>query len=140
MTNRMADIVSLARIQLLFMLLFVFFKLIRPFVLNGDSAELFKLALLSLPNFFEAVIGTLILTGIGLVLRDKIGDNRGSLQLVYLTAVLLAAVYVIAQELGFHNLGGNNVTDINDVLFSIIGLLVGYAIILRKQPRIQTAA
>lgn len=51
-------------------------------------------------------------------------------------AVILAGIYVITQELKVHNLGGNNVFDPNDVVFSCIGLLIGYMIIIRIKPQI----
>ena len=42
---------------------------------------------------------------------------------IYLISVSLAALYVISQELKFHNLGGNNVYDVNDVIASVLGLV-----------------
>ena len=136
MTNKLADILGLARIQIVLIVFFVFFKFIRPPVLDSNSPAIFKSLLLSLPNFFEAVIGTLILTGLGLILNDQLNHNRSNLNLIYLLAVVFAGIYVIAQELKIHNLGGENITDINDIIYSMIGLFVGYAIVLHKKPRI----
>ena len=135
----MNDILKLARIQILIIILFAFFKFIRPPVLESKSYEWIKITLLSLPNFFEGILGVLILTGMGLYLNDRL---RGSLKrikpdYIYIIALVFAAIYVITQEFKLHNLGGNNVYDVNDVIFSIIGLGVGYLIVLAKKPVIQ---
>ena len=135
--EHMRDLRSLVRIQIVFTIFFVFFKFIRPPVLKSDAPDVFKLILLSLPNFFEGVIGTLILTYIGLYLNERVGKKRIGEMMIYVSAVVIAGVYVITQELKFHNFGGNNVMDPNDVVGSVIGLMVGFAIIICKRPRIQ---
>jgi hypothetical protein len=109
--------------------------IVEPSVLKSTSPEFFKIALLSLPNFFEAIIGTLTLTGIGLIINDK---RRKQYQidskLIYLLAVIFAGIYVSTQELKIHNLGGNNVFDKNDLIFSFIGLTIGYLIVMWIKP------
>ena len=65
----MADLFKLVRIQVLLFILFAIFKFIRPTVLKSDTIEGIKVVLLSLPNFFEAFIGTLLLTGMGLYIN-----------------------------------------------------------------------
>ena len=132
----MRDISKLARIQMVFILLFAFFKFIRPTVLDSNASEIFKIILLSLPNFFEGVIGTLVLTAIGLYLNARVLTKQIKRQLIYIMATILAAIYVITQELKIHNLGGNNVFDINDIIFSIIGLAVGFTMIMIIKPKI----
>ncbi|SHJ29243.1 hypothetical protein [Aquimarina spongiae] len=132
----MKDISKLARIQMIFILLFAFFKFIRPTVLASNAPEIFKIILLSLPNFFEGVIGTLVLTAIGLYLNARVLTKQIKRQLIYIMATILAAIYVITQELKIHNLGGNNVFDINDIIFSIIGLAVGFTMIMIIKPKI----
>ncbi len=132
----MRDISKLARIQIVFILLFAFFKFIRPTVLDSNAPEVFKIILLSLPNFFEGVIGTLVLTAIGLYLNARVLTKQIKRQLIYIMATILAAIYVITQELKIHNLGGNNVFDINDIIFSIIGLGVGFTMIIIIKPKI----
>ncbi|WP_298540859.1 hypothetical protein [uncultured Aquimarina sp.] len=138
----MTDILKLARIQFLLIILFVIFKFIRPAVLNSDSPEWIKITLLSLPNFFEAVIGTLILTGIGLYLNFRILSEKRQIKrnLIYAVASILAGIYVITQELKLHNLGGNNIYDSNDLIFSVIGLIIGYLIIIAIKPKIYHVA
>ncbi|WP_350293726.1 hypothetical protein [uncultured Croceitalea sp.] len=111
----MRDILKLARIQFVLIALFVFFKLIRPSVLELNLPEGMKITLLSLPNFFEAVIGVLILTGIGLYLNlrglsEKLRIGRN---LLYAIVPIIGGIYVITQEMKIHNLGGNNVYDKN---------------------------
>jgi len=131
----MKDIMKLARIELLIIPIFAFFKLIRPSVLKSSSPEFFKLALLSLPNFFEAIIGTLTLTGVGLLINDRVKEQyQITPKFIYLLAVIFAGIYVSTQELKLHNLGGNNVFDRNDLIFSFIGLIIAYLIVMRIKP------
>lgn len=137
MNEKMADIMKLARVELIIIPIFIFLKFIRPSVLASKSPEFFKIALLSLPNFFEAIIGTLTLTGIGLIVNDKLNRKYqiGS-RLIYILAVILTGIYVSTQELKIHNLGGNNVFDVNDLIFSFIGLIIGFWVVLRIKPKI----
>ncbi len=132
----MTDILKLARIQIVLIILFVFFKFIRPTVLNSNSSEWIKTVLLSLPNFFEAVIGTLILTAIGLYLNLRILSRKRQIKrnVIYAMAPVLGGIYVITQELKIHNLGGDNIFDRNDIVFSIIGLVIGYLIVIYIKP------
>ncbi|WP_299188462.1 hypothetical protein [uncultured Aquimarina sp.] len=134
----MKDILKLARIQFALIALFVFFKLIRPSILKNNSPEWVKTTLLSLPNFFEAVIGVLILTGIGLYLNLRVLNEKRRIKrnLLYAIVPIIGGVYVITQEMKIHNLGGNNVYDINDIIFSVIGLLIGYLFIVITKPNI----
>ncbi len=133
--EKMKDLIRLAHIELIIIPIFIFFKFIRPSVLKSSSPEFFKLILLSLPNFFEAIIGTLTLTGIGLLINDRLTERHQINQrLIYLLAVILAGIYVSTQELKIHNLGGNNVYDRNDLIFSFIGLLLGYWIVKKIKP------
>lgn len=48
---------------------------------------------------------------------------------MYLIAVCVTSIYVISQELEYHNLGGNNVYDPYDLIASIIGLIITLVII-----------
>ncbi|GAA0724756.1 hypothetical protein GCM10009430_29500 [Aquimarina litoralis] len=134
----MTDLLKLARIQTILVFLFIILKFIRPTVLNSSTYNWIKIVLLSLPNFFEAIIGTFLLTGIGLYINFRILPEKTKISIykLYVLATILAGVYVITQELKIHNLGGNNVYDINDIIFSFIGLIVGYFMIRRIQPKI----
>jgi hypothetical protein len=131
----MKDILKLARIQIYIIILFVFGKgVLRPYILEGDFPLFMDIFVLSLPNFFEGITGVLSLTFIGLYLNHRFNKHRLSNSIIYLLAVILATVFVLTQEFKLHNLGGNNVYDPYDVLFSIVGLGIGYLIILKLKP------
>jgi len=134
----MRDVLKLARIQFALIGLFVLFKLIRPSLLESNSPEWVRITLLSLPNFFEAVIGVLILTGIGLYLNLRVLSKKRRIgrNLLYAIVPIIGGIYVITQEMKIHNLGGNNVYDINDIIFSVVGLLIGYLFIIVTKPNI----
>ena len=48
---------------------------------------------------------------------------------IRILAVVIATIYVISQELKFHNLGGNNVYDPYDLIASITGLMGTFVVI-----------
>jgi len=102
-------------------------------VLENDYPNIFQIVVLSLPNFSEAVMGTLLLTGILLELRLFLGDKLRSIKTtsLYLVAVMLASIYVISQEFKLHNIGGNNVYDPYDLIASGIGLALTYITIIK---------
>ena len=138
MTEKMMDIRKIARVQLFIIPIFILLKFIRPAILESESPEFFKIVLLSIPNFFEAVVGTLNLTGVGLIINDKLNiKHQLRPKIIYIIAVILAGLYVSTQELKIHNLGGNNVFDRNDLIFSFIGLIIGYSIIIWLKPIIK---
>lgn len=89
-------------------------------------------------NFFESVIGVIILTGIVLYLNLKLLNIRHQFanNTIYILATILAGIYVITQEFKIHNFGGNNVYDINEVYFSIVGLMFGFFTVFRVKPKI----
>ncbi|WP_421764823.1 hypothetical protein [Ekhidna sp.] len=133
----MKDTLKLARIQILVAILFVIGKAwFRPFVLNGDFHIVFDIIVLSLPNFFEGIVGVLSLTYIGLYLNHRLVAPKQKIQpkRIYVIATVLATIFVLTQEFKIHNLGGNNVYDPYDVLFSIIGLTFGLSIVWKIQP------
>lgn len=113
-------------------LIFLFNKLyIRPWVLENETHQLFLLFTYSVPNLIEAIIGTLLVTGILLQIRQHFNMKFGLIKpsYVHLLAVSIVAVYVISQELKIHNIGGNNVYDPNDLIASILGLILSFGII-----------
>lgn len=57
---------------------------------------------------------------------------------VYLMAIGVCEVYVVSQEFGFHHLGGNNVFDPMDVVFSQFGLFAGFALMYCLKPTMYT--
>lgn len=127
----MKDILKIARIQIIVGIIFVFFKAIRKPVAAKNPGEIIEVFLYSFPNFCEGIIGVLTLTIIGLLLRRWKSFN---VVIVYCLAPILASIFVLTQEFKIHNLGGNNIYDPNDVVFSIIGLFVGTLIIIKIKP------
>jgi len=104
---------------------------LRPWILENEVLGLPLIVTNSLPNFLEAIIGTLILTGILLQIYHSFIREKRKIKVVYLhiLAVLIASIYVIAQELKFHNLGGNNIYDPYDLLASFVGLIGTFGVI-----------
>ena len=104
---------------------------LRPWVLENELPEIFQIVVLSIPNLIEAIVGTLILTGILLHLRQYFGKTTRNIKdtYIHLMATGIAGIYVISQEFKFHNIGGNNVYDLYDVIASIIGLALTFGLI-----------
>ena len=115
-------------------LLFILNKLyLRPWILENELSGFILILVYSIPNFLEAIIGTLILTGILFQLRQSFNEKMGAIKDINIRvlAVALATIYVISQELKLHNLGGNNVYDPYDLIASIIGL-IGTFVVIQK--------
>ena len=104
---------------------------LRPWILEHDVPDIFLIVTYSIPNLIEAIIGTLILTGILLQVRQYFHKQLGAIKVTYIhiLAVSIASIYVISQELKFHNLGGNNVYDPYDLVASVIGLVGTFGLI-----------
>ena len=134
----MKDLMKLAHLELIIIPIFIFFKYIRPYVLQNTSSEFFKITVLSLPNFFEAIIGTLTLTGVILLINDQLNKKyQIRPKTIYIIAIVLAGVLVVSQELNIINIRTNTTKDPNDVIFSIFGLVVGFSIIVYIKPKIK---
>lgn len=113
-------------------LLFILNKLyLRPWILENELSGFVLILTYSIPNLLEAIIGTLILTGILLQIRQSFNDKMGTIKdiNIRILAVVIATIYVISQELKFHNLGGNNVYDPYDLIASITGLIGTFVVI-----------
>ena len=113
-------------------LVFIMNKLyLRPWILENETPNVFLIFTYSIPNLIEAIIGTLILTGILLQVRQYFNKKFGSIKdiSIHILAVSIASIYVLSQELKFHNLGGNNVYDPYDIIASLIGLIMTFGII-----------
>jgi len=110
--------------------------LLRPYILENEFPEFLNIIVLSFPNLCEAVVGALLITNLSLFAKHKYLKSPSSIteDHIYLFAVLFTAVYVLLQELKIHNLGGNNVYDPFDMLFSVIGLIIVYSILLYTKP------
>jgi len=105
--------------------------LLRPWVRANLEESALLILVNSLPNFIEALIGTVVLAGIGFVLRTRFSDKLANTtdRTIYAFATLLAGIYVITQEINLHSLGGNNVYDPYDLGASIIGLLFTFVVL-----------
>ena len=122
-------------IRVLFFVTFVAFAVnklaLRPWVLSVEGLEGLKLFSYSFPNFCEAVMGSILLSYMGLNLRGRYEAlSHITERLVIYIASLLAAIYVLTQEFRIHNLGGNNIFDMNDVYASLIGLVLTNQLII----------
>lgn len=125
------------------MVIFVSFILLKGYlrtpILNSNPPEFIKIFVLSYPNFCEAVLGSIVLIGIGLVFNKRVIPESKQLNkaVMYKISLALAAVYVILQEFKVHNIGGKNVYDPYDVFFSIIGIVVAYLLVHKYQPYVE---
>ena len=138
--GRHKDILKLARMEIVVLLLFVPMKLLRPFIMEHTDIEWVHIFFLSFPNLAEGIIGVLTSTMLVLVIRNRYHVEFLTDHVIYMIAVLFSAVYVLLQEFKVHNLGGNNVYDFNDVVFSIIGLIIGFSMIWTLGPTIKEDA
>ena len=99
--------------------------LLRSWVLRRVESGPFVILVNSLPNLVEAVVGTVTLAGMLMSLRDNseslarwLTDIR-----LYFGATIMAAAFVVPQELNWINLDGNSVYDHYDTAASILGLI-----------------
>lgn len=132
-------------VGILFVVIMAYFLvkfLMRPFVIKQEALDFLNVFVYSFPNFCEAVTGSIFITlllivGNGLLTNINAG-YRINEKLLYFAAVIIAGAYVLLQEYNVHSLGGINVFDPNDALFSIIGLATAYSIINVVNPRLES--
>ncbi|WP_299436872.1 hypothetical protein [uncultured Aquimarina sp.] len=133
----MKDIRRNVRIMFIVLVIFICNKFfLRPYVIKNDFPEFLNVFVLSFPNLCEAIVGGLLITNIGLLGKQRFLKTSSNIteNHVYLFAVLVTGLYVLLQEFKIHNLGGNNVYDPFDILFSIIGLIIVSFILLYFKP------
>lgn len=116
------------------MLIFLFMKISRPSILEYTAIDWVRVLFLSFPNLAEGITGVITSTILLLGLSSRVKTDFLSDRAIYIIAVVFSAVYVLLQEFKVHNLGGNNVYDFNDVLFSIVGLSLGFGVIWAMKP------
>ncbi len=135
----MKSIFTNLKVMFVFGLIFIFNKfLFRPYVLESKLGDPFETIVLSIPNLCEAVIGTLCLINIAIYFIEKIKEKykfQPNYSIVYFSIVVLAGMYVVLQEFKIHNLGGKNTYDKNDVIFSVVGILLSSVYIFITKPR-----
>ncbi len=109
--------------------------ILRPWSFSLMPDSFLTLVLFSYPNFVEAIMGSCTLATILFVFREwfreRFRKNLMGDTFLYLTCIFLAAIFVITQEMKIHDLGGENIYDINDVYASCIGLIVILSLFLR---------
>lgn len=128
---------TLIRIELLVVLVYVLLKASRSWNVSQVDNVTLRIILYSFPNLAEAIVGVITVSCVLLlILRRYFKRSSPKDATIYLLSVVFSAVYVITQELEWHNLGGNNDYDPYDVLFSGIGLLCGYLIVRTIAPRV----
>lgn len=121
------------RIQLGIITSFVVVKfLLRPFVLEHRFPGALQVFVLSYPNFCEAIVGSIAVHFVLLLAKRSFLPKQSiSSNWINALSITLTAAYVISQELKIHNLGGENVYDPYDVLFSVFGLIVASIILFK---------
>ena len=97
---------------------------LRPWIVKNDVPGFLTIVTYSIPNLIEAIIGTILVTGILLYARHRYNKKLGTIGVSYIhsVAVFLAGFFVLTQELKIHNLGGDNLYDPFDLIASVIGL------------------
>lgn len=131
----MKSLFPLARAWLLLFPLYLFCKIIRPRAVAGDAPQFVKIFLFSFPNFYQAITGVFVLTGVGFWINARLpADRRVQPRLLYATAVIATGIFVFAQELNILRLRAHQTYDPYDLLFSLIGLATSLGIILYLRP------
>ena len=104
--------------------------MLRPFILDNDFPNFLTVFTLSVPNFIESVLGTLVITGLLHLAQMRFAWFQTlSKKMIYNLALTFTSIYVITQEFKIHNLGGRNTYDPYDVIASVIGLVFVYVIL-----------
>jgi hypothetical protein len=99
---------------------------IRPLVTQDNISGAFIVIINSLPNFVEAIVGTVLLTGMLFSLREysnlaifKMEDSK-----LFLVVFIIALIYSFLQELNWFNHRIDNVVDPFDFIASLTGLII----------------
>ena len=128
----------LLRIQLIIIASYFVLKfLIRPIVIENEYTGLIKTIALSYPNFSEAIAGSIVIAFILLVINGKFGKKGLKLEEKHIPiiSILTSGIYVLLQEFKIHNIGGTNVYDPYDAIFSILGLIVAFGLLIYIKPK-----
>jgi len=106
---------------------------LRSWVLRRVESGPFVILVNSLPNLVEAIVGTITLAGMLMSIRSKSESLARWLteRRLYFGATILAAAFVVPQDLNWINLDGNSVYDHYDMAASIIGLVTINQILVR---------
>lgn len=109
-----------------FVLFFILKIWFRPWIREQEGFEYLKLIANSFPNYVEAYLGTFTIVVFLTIAKLKNLSWIKDLSdiTIYTFSTIFAGIFVITQEMKIHNLGGSNIYDFNDVVASVIGLIV----------------
>ena len=98
----------------------------RPWVLDNIETGFLVIVANSYPNFLEGVIGTIILGGLGLWYKNRNGNwsSEHETPAFFNWVTIVAAAYVITQELNWYAITRENISDPYDIVASILGLVL----------------
>lgn len=105
---------------------------IRPWVLENIDGGPAVILVNSLPNFVEAIIGTIDLVILWEIWKRLSGaGHRVADAIVYAIATFIAGLFVISSELNWIQFRGPNVIDPFDIIASILGLILIHRLLVR---------
>ena len=98
----------------------------RPWVLENYETGLLVIVVNSFPNFLEGIIGSISLSGLGLWFKNRKGtwSRESETPAFFNWIAIIAAVYVITQELNWYTITRENIADPYDVVASILGVVL----------------
>ena len=139
---RRQNVRAIMRVYLVIIVSYLLVKFgLRPMIVANGYPLIIEIFVLSYPNFCEGVVGPIFVTFVLLTIKGMLVKKKPSLVLkdnwLYLVAVLFSAFYVLLQEFKIHNLGGKNVYDPYDVLFSVLGLVTACYLLLKIEPQME---
>lgn len=106
---------------------------VRPAIRGWEVPAWIEIVAYSMPNAVEAVVGMTNVAVLILLVRHRYGASWSWLtdRVVWTLTVLIAGTFVLTQEFGVHDLGGNNVTDPWDALASVLGIALMWFLFAR---------
>lgn len=99
----------------------------RPWVHTNVAGGPILIVVNSIPNFVEAITGTVTLAGLTLSFQRLWKYEKT----VYVLATSIAGLFVFASELNWFTYRGPNISDINDLFASAMGLVVVFFVLWR---------
>ncbi len=129
-------VLTIAKVELAVILIFAIMKFSRSTVISATYNKLIHTLFYSFPNLAEGIVGVLTTSLILIVLSRRFSKVQLNGIFIYFLSFVLAGIYVISQEFKLHNIGGNNVYDPMDVIFSVIGLTTGLMILFIIKPNV----
>ena len=99
--------------------------LFRPWILESYEEGVLDIIANSYPNFLEGIIGSITLGSLGLWFKNGAGtwSPEHETATFFNWVTIVAALYVVTQELNWFTVTRVNVYDPYDVIASVIGLI-----------------